>query len=58
MHSLNAIMAYAHDLYRMLDELRLPESDLKEIQIELAKLITNALVRNGHTVVEDYTPRI
>jgi len=59
MHSLNAIMAYAHDLYRLLYmDLDLPEADIKQIQANLATQITDALVRNGHTVVEDYTPRI
>jgi hypothetical protein len=59
MLSLNAIMGYGYELYQLLYmEIDLPESEVKYIQQELANLIKDALVRNGKTVVEDYTPRI
>jgi hypothetical protein len=59
MHSLNAIMGYGHQLYTLLYmDLNLPESEVEYIQHELSILIRDALVRNGGTVVEDYTPRV
>jgi hypothetical protein len=59
MLSLNAVMVEGYNLYRSLYmDLDLPESEVKYIQQELANLIKDALVRNGKTVVEDYTPRV
>ena len=57
MHSLHAVLAECgvlHEFDRAMRELDIPESKIKTLQRQIADLVTNALVEQGHTVVEDF----
>ena len=57
MHSLYAVLAECGVLYefeRALRKLDIPEQKIKTLQRQIAELVTNALVEQGHSVVEDF----
>lgn len=59
MHSLKAILAQCgvlRNLPHALNDLDVAESDIADIQSQIAVLITNAVVKTGKTVVEDFQP--
>lgn len=57
--SLSAIITPAlHQLLRLLDDkLDLSRSEQTKIASTLATAVTDSLVREGHTVIEDFDPR-
>lgn len=57
MHSLRAILANLGILFefeRGLDELDLPDKKIKDLQYQISRLVLDALVESGKTVVDDY----
>jgi len=59
MYSLRAVLAQCGvlaNLVESMDDLRIPDARIKELQRDIGKLILDALVESGKTVVEDFKP--
>lgn len=57
MISLNALLAECGILFELekaLDNLNIPDTTIKQLQQDIAILITNAVVNSGISVVEDF----